>query len=659
MDPKSGASANNCVKNQDDLAKLPPKSRTNDTNTSCKQMPASNSAEPKQRVIKQIVSLDPKKLKALGIESNILSALTKFNGKDKAANNKTNKTVSIKNVEPIKSPIESSAAETINAAISTVEPIIAVAGSSAVQKKPDETLPSKKIQVLSNVLLNDNKLDLNIFPVIASSSTPVSSKQISYVTQVPRPSQIKRIDTDNVPFGQVSSSIVVQHEKVKPPIVAVEKTINVSNPPKSPLKVSLSSPEKSSITPTLVQKLSPVKYSLKSPSPVKKVEESSAKQPDNETTSSPVDSLKGFSLPELKCSQNQFEHLQNEVLCTTSTISTHEVAQDNEIELLEEKPKIELSNEIGVDLSNTFTTSETMSSDQSSDSESDLNELIVEAQLTIENERARESDDSDETEESPEPKVLSKKPRLVKKKLLDKLTEQVDNDRLIREFLDSTINSFRPASPSDSDSSDDRVDSDSDADMDADFETPAEINEPSIELFDGEISMNETNDPDVMAIEPVDEEPAEAVESKITPNESVVENISPEETVQCETVEVASSKPEPRKRKNSANCESNSKRKKSKSINEHTPSSSAAQSQNSSANFVDEPKISKDSSSIVQGKMIQNMIFLINCYFMLELNFQKYQRHQVTSSYRSNKSSPRSPINQWYRSVAENQNKPF
>lgn len=33
-----------------------------------------------KRVIKHIVALDPKKLKALGIESNILSAMNKFNG---------------------------------------------------------------------------------------------------------------------------------------------------------------------------------------------------------------------------------------------------------------------------------------------------------------------------------------------------------------------------------------------------------------------------------------------------------------------------------------------------------------------------------------------------------------------------------------------------
>lgn len=35
---------------------------------------------PQKRVIKQIVSLDSKKFKELGIESNILSAMSKFSG---------------------------------------------------------------------------------------------------------------------------------------------------------------------------------------------------------------------------------------------------------------------------------------------------------------------------------------------------------------------------------------------------------------------------------------------------------------------------------------------------------------------------------------------------------------------------------------------------
>lgn len=45
---------------------------------------STNTPEPKinaqKRVIKQIVSIDSKKLKELGIESNIISAMTKFSG---------------------------------------------------------------------------------------------------------------------------------------------------------------------------------------------------------------------------------------------------------------------------------------------------------------------------------------------------------------------------------------------------------------------------------------------------------------------------------------------------------------------------------------------------------------------------------------------------
>lgn len=41
-----------------------------------------NAIIPQKRVIKQIVSIDSKKCKELGIESNILSAMSKLNGKN-------------------------------------------------------------------------------------------------------------------------------------------------------------------------------------------------------------------------------------------------------------------------------------------------------------------------------------------------------------------------------------------------------------------------------------------------------------------------------------------------------------------------------------------------------------------------------------------------
>lgn len=43
-------------------------------------LPTGQTVNPPKRVIKQIVSLDSKKCKELGIESNILSAMSKLSG---------------------------------------------------------------------------------------------------------------------------------------------------------------------------------------------------------------------------------------------------------------------------------------------------------------------------------------------------------------------------------------------------------------------------------------------------------------------------------------------------------------------------------------------------------------------------------------------------
>lgn len=607
MDSKGGTQSNNGVKNPDDLAKLSSKSKINDANTPSKQIPASNLAEPKQRVIKQIVSLDAKKLKALGIESNILSALTKFNGKDKAPI-KTKPTV--KNTQPTTST-------TTTTELSLQKSTITAAISS--EKKPDETSPAKKIQVLSDVLLCENKLDLNIFPVIASSSTPV----ISYVSQVSRPSQIKHPDADKMPSNQVSSPIVVHEESVKLSHVEEKEALDKIKSPELPVKSS----EKSPIKSILVQKLSPVKSPVKSSpikSPVnstlaaKKLGKLSVKLPSNETSSqtSVVDSLKGFSLRELKNSQNQFENLQNEVHLKLSTVK---IERDKETENVEENLKTESTNEISTEQSNTFTTSETVSSDQSSDSESDLNELILEAQITIENEREQD-EDTDETTESPEPKIPPKKPRLVQKKFLDMLTEHVDKDRLIDEFLASTNNSFRTGydSPSDSESSDDHVDAEVIVDMNIDSEPTVQVNNSETDCVGSEEATEEDNVEASSKITSTDND--KLMEEPIHKAVRADKNVSATEPVKSETIKVAESPPQPesRKRKTSTKSEISSKQKKSKSINNYESESTAVQTQKIPTDAVDELKTVSTLKGNTRNTKILCFSF-IKC--MLELIF--------------------------------------
>lgn len=440
MDSKQYSQPNNGVDSGAGLKKSQSKN-TNNANSDSKQMSSTNSTEPK-RIIKQIVSLDSKKLKALGLESNILSALTKFNGTEKLVVQRK-PTETVKNVPPpstssvvvkrvsTECPVQKPPLPTPH---SPVKPIIAIQNISPSKCKSPES--TKKIHVLSNVLLNENKLDLKEFTAIASS-TPVNRSNLSYVSQVPRPSQIKlvrRIEVDAVSASQTVSS----------PSVVVKNDPEPIKTHKSPIKL-----------------------------------------PESHPPSSPTkaDTLKGFSQLDLKCSLNQFEHLQNEIHLPTPTSGqvvpdAHDIVSlrnksedesneapssdtniDSEANIMkiendtDQRAETETLNETSFQssLSSTFTTSDTVSSSESSsEEESDLEELIREAKLIIENEQ---SDDLDVIEE--ELPTVIKKPRLIKKELLDLLAEHVDKDRLIDDFLDSTINSFRTecVSPSDSDSS--------------------------------------------------------------------------------------------------------------------------------------------------------------------------------------------------------------
>lgn len=482
MDSKSGSPAiNNGVGLRDGFAKSPTKSKP--TETTSKQMPASNSTEPKQRVIKQIVSLDSKKFKALGIESTILSALTKFNGKEKTVT-KSKPISTLKNDESSSTSLHITSNEspvrkpTAIAAVSPSKQIITSQHSTSPQKA-QETPPAKKIKVLSNVLLNENLLDLKSFKTI-SSSAPVDNKHISCVSKVPRPSQIKsvrRIEAEKVLLSQASTSVVLS-ESVTKATTVIEK--NEQNPVKLPAKLSTKSSSKPIEKPLVSSPAKPpVKSQIRSPGKTESLEKisnnTSGLKKESKITEIVTDALKGFSVPELECSENQFICLQNEI--QPKPIANEETSIEQQVEFevntqhmksdetdvaqMEYKSESQTENHIQnaqnetkvlndesvvhTDLCKTFTTLDTLSSDESSsDSDSDLDELIKEAQLIIENERKAE-------------KIKSpvKRPRLIQKKFLNSLAEHVDKDRLIDDFLDSTIKSFRTHCDSTSESSDD------------------------------------------------------------------------------------------------------------------------------------------------------------------------------------------------------------
>lgn len=391
-----------------------------------KQMPNTNSTEPK-RVIKQIVSLDSKKLKALGIESNILSALTKFNGKEKSqSQNKSTSTINCgqpstqtfsEHQRSTESVVQQPPSSISVAHISTIRTDIPIRVASPKCKSPD-TPATKKIHVLSNVLLNKNKLDLKEFTAIASS-TPVKSTNVAYVPQVPKSSPTKTLQ--HTESDQIQCS---------------DETGNIS---------------------AIVDNVT-----------------ESVKEERCHINAQELDALKGFSIADLKCSQSQFEQFQSEIHSTPVQIQSNPIANECKIEEkippqtqsetikteidVNIKPIVETLNENTLSTTNTSANTTTdiifSFSDSASDSESDLDDLIKEAQMTIENELI------DDTESTEETTIVTKKPRLVEKELLDLLTVHVDKDRLIDEFLDSTINSFRTQcqSPSDSDSSSEESD---------------------------------------------------------------------------------------------------------------------------------------------------------------------------------------------------------
>lgn len=385
------------------------------------------SAEPNKRVIKK-TKLDLNKMRAFGLESNLLSAIAKFNT---ATTPKPTPTVNTHN----------------EASIQIASPVKQIAGKRIDEKSPD-TPSAKKIHVLSDVLLSDNKLlDLKDFTAIASS-TPINTP-LAYVSQVPRPSQIKSVQA-----FQPNAAVVIHTPKAdrkRAEIKSVNKPlVGNKHPGKAPNKSAHKSPTKATNN---LSNNSSTKSSVKSTVADETVaDETVAKKIKLESS----DSLSGFSADDVECSRTHFDHLNNEIKTRRATIES-----ENETDGSAEKETSQPSS----NLSNTFSPSETISSEDES-SESDLEELIKEAQRTIENEQITNEDERNIAGRT------ARKAKLIKKDLLHSLTEHIDKDRLIDAFLDSTINSFRRQCESPSSDSSDSVDNDEPTTSDIKVDSP-------------------------------------------------------------------------------------------------------------------------------------------------------------------------------------------
>lgn len=488
MDSKKYSQIPNSIDIRSSTAKLQSKLIPKDAQLDRKQMPSTDSTEPKQRVIKQIVSLDSKKLKDLGIESNILSALTKFNGK-KHPFSKNKPTIAVKNVKPSTSTVSTSASKecipeklSVSKTISPVPSVISPNNVSISSMSP-ETPSAKKIHVLSNVLLNDTKLDLKDLTVIASS-TPIQSKNTSNAPKVPQHSQFDAIEDASVEAMDKQCEVpisqhVVHTSRANTSILSSQSTkqshdveinpvnceivelkgfsatdLNCSNSQLEFLRNKVQSNYKSD-SPAITKKTPRVtsKANIGKNIPIKK---NSTKQPNlSDKTTAEIQTEIQTEIE----SQKESVEKDMEILFEVATGVKAEVETEVETEV---KTEAETTKEQTLNAlnetschdtsgSNAFSNSDTISSEPSScETDTDLETLIKEAQRTI------ESEQNDDTE-CEMPAIVAKKPRLVQKKLIDLLAEHVDKDRIIDEFLDSTINSFRTdcTSPIGSDSSSD------------------------------------------------------------------------------------------------------------------------------------------------------------------------------------------------------------
>lgn len=158
-----------------------------------------NENQQNSRVIKQIFTLDPKKLKSLGIESNILSAITKLNGKKAVAAtptvNKPGQIASPSTAPPqIVNTTNRNSSELAKVPLS-VSPAIKLAAHRTAVETKHSNVADKKVHVLSDVALDG--LNLNNLAAIVTSKPIKSVKSISIGASEPNPS-IVRASTSRV-----------------------------------------------------------------------------------------------------------------------------------------------------------------------------------------------------------------------------------------------------------------------------------------------------------------------------------------------------------------------------------------------------------------------------------------------------------------------------
>lgn len=443
----------------------------------------SNTTNPNDRKIKQIVPLNSKKIKTLGIEQALFSAFTKFNGKERSLS----KVKHPKNLhQPSKStptPSSSSSSAALSSLLVNLPPqcespvpmhisssaaTISSVPSNLCRTSP-ETPSTKKIHVLSNVLLNENKLSLKDFTAIASS-TPVNSTNVSYVPQVPVPIKCERVKLEDDPFTTPNTMVEIPTEiitaddinDITGSFIEIEANIDDDNDEPDTDEMEIVEEEQTeNKTVRLLQK-----------------------------QTSEIDSLRGFSSNDLKCSQNKCEYLQNEIGTATptkksprksrKTIAAHEYESDR-ISRTQSCSTLYTNSEVAVDTC------------ESSDNESDLEELKREAQRII------------EISESVTTPIQS--PKCVQNDSLDSSAEHIDAERLIDEFLDSTISSFHiPFAAHTADHTDDDSSSDSDAsDHDEGNNFDADENEYH-DFDDNELEENDDAMIEITEIQVVKEE---------------------------------------------------------------------------------------------------------------------------------------------------------
>lgn len=124
-----------------------------------KQMDNPPATDTKERVIRQIKPLDIKYIKDLGIESNILSALTKFNVKG----NSSSATETVKSVHELPSTTNNSS-KIISPSKSAVLSNVKTPVKSSMKKIETTKMPSspcKKVKIVSNIVIRSSTKNLH------------------------------------------------------------------------------------------------------------------------------------------------------------------------------------------------------------------------------------------------------------------------------------------------------------------------------------------------------------------------------------------------------------------------------------------------------------------------------------------------------------------